>query len=90
MRAKPTGRPKAIRDILQNRFDTQRQHMGGEDVQKAKSSAIRDKSADIAGSTIDTIDDQSAPAEDRAKRKRRLAKGPEEFREMRKARGRLR
>jgi hypothetical protein len=85
MRAKPTGRPEAIRDILQNHFDTQRQHWGREDAQKAKPSATRDKSADMAGRTIDTIDDQSAPAEDRAKRKRRLLKGPQEFRGMRKA-----
>ena len=90
MNAKPTGRPEAIRDILQNHFDTQRQRWGREDVQKAKPSETRDKSADMAGWTIDTIDDQSAPAEDRAKRKRRLLKGPQEFREMRKDRGRLR
>ena len=88
MRDKPTGRPEAIRDILQNHFDTQRQHWGREDAQKAKTSATRDASAKMAGRTIDTIDDQSAPAEDRAKRKRRLLKGPQEFREMRKARGR--
>jgi hypothetical protein len=90
MRANPTGRPEAIRDILQNHFDTQRQHWGREDVQKAKPAATRDKSADMAARTIDTIDDQSAPAEDRAKRKRRLLKGPPEFRDMRKARGRRR
>ena len=81
MRAKPTGRPEAIRDILQNHFDTQRQHWGREDIQKA--SATRDKSADLAARAIDAIDDQSAPAEDRAQRKRRLLKGPKEFREMR-------
>ena len=83
MRNKSTGRPEAIRDILQNHFETQRQHWAREDVQKTKSSATRDKSADMAGRTIDAIDDQSAPAEDRAKRKRRLLKGPREFREMR-------
>jgi hypothetical protein len=83
MRAEPTGRPEAIRDILQNHFDTQRQHWGREDVQKKKAVATRDKSADMAGRTIDSIDDQSAPADDRAKRKRRLLKGPKEFRDMR-------
>ena len=83
MSTKRTGRPEAIRDILQNHFDTQRQHWGREDVQKVKSSATRDKSADMAGRTIDALTDQSAPAEDRAQRKRRLLKGPKEFRDMR-------
>jgi hypothetical protein len=32
----PSGRPEAIRDILQNHFDTQRQHWAREDVQKSK------------------------------------------------------
>ena len=88
MRAEPTGRPEAIRDILQNHFDSQRQHWSREDAQKAKPSSARDKSADMAGRTIDTIDDQSVSAHDRAKRKRRLLKGPQEFREMRKTPGR--
>ena len=38
---------------------------------------------DMAGRVIDTLADQSALPEDRAKRKRRLLKGPEEFRNMR-------
>jgi hypothetical protein len=83
MRAEPTGRPEAIRDILQNHFDTQRQHWGREDAQRKKAAATRDKSADMAGRTIDSIDDQSAPADDRAERKRRLLKGPKEFQDMR-------
>jgi hypothetical protein len=32
---------------------------------------------------IDWLSDKSAPPEERAKRKRRLVKGPEEFREIR-------
>jgi len=92
MRAKPTGRPEAIRDILQNHFETQRRHWGREDVQSAKELEKRDKSAGMAGRTIDALADQSATAEDQAKRKRRLLKGPQEFREMRegssKSRGR--
>jgi hypothetical protein len=43
----------------------------------------RNKSADMAGQAIDAITDQSAPAEARASRKRRLLKGPKEFRAMR-------
>jgi hypothetical protein len=43
----------------------------------------REKSAKIAGKTIDALADQSVPVEERAKRKRRLLKGPNEFREIR-------
>ena len=39
--------------------------------------------ADMAGRAIDNLADQSVTVEDRAKRKRRLLKGPKEFREMR-------
>jgi hypothetical protein len=41
------------------------------------------KASDMAGEMIDWLSDKSAPAEERAKRKRRLVKGPSEFREMR-------
>jgi hypothetical protein len=37
----------------------------------------------MAGAAIDRIDDVTASAEDRARRKRRLIKGPTEFRELR-------
>jgi hypothetical protein len=43
----------------------------------------RDKSAAMAGRTIDILTDPAATPEDRAKRKRRLLKGPSEFRDMR-------
>ena len=52
----------------------------------------RAKSADLAGQTIDHLVDQTVPTEVRAERKRRLLKGPKEFRDMRddppKAKGR--
>ncbi len=38
---------------------------------------------DMAARVIDALADQSAPPENLAKRKRRLLKGPEEFRSMR-------
>lgn len=41
------------------------------------------KASELAGEMIDWLSDSSAPAEERAKRKRRLIKGPSEFREMR-------
>jgi hypothetical protein len=41
------------------------------------------KASEMAGSMIDWLSDKSAPPDERAKRKRRLVKGPEEFREIR-------
>jgi hypothetical protein len=41
------------------------------------------KGSELAGKTIDWLSDQSASAEEQATRKRRLIKGPSEFREMR-------
>ena len=38
---------------------------------------------ELASSAIDTMSDPSAPAEEHAQRRRRLTKGPEEFREAR-------
>ena len=41
------------------------------------------KSSELAGKTIDRLSDQSAPLEEQEKRKRRLLKGPTEFRDIR-------
>jgi Arc/MetJ-type ribon-helix-helix transcriptional regulator len=41
------------------------------------------KSSELAGKMIDRLADHSAPLEEREKRKRRLLKGPAEFRDMR-------
>src|SRR5437868_10099169 len=41
------------------------------------------KAAGLAGGMIDYLSDHAAPADVREKRKRRLLKGPPEFREMR-------
>jgi hypothetical protein len=41
------------------------------------------EATDMAGRVIDALADPSVPAENRAKRKRRLLKGPEEFRDIR-------
>ena len=41
------------------------------------------KAAEMAGQVIDRVDDASVPADERASRKRRLLKGPKEFRDMR-------
>jgi hypothetical protein len=44
------------------------------------------RAAGMASDMIDHLGDQSATAEDREQRKRRLVKGPSEFREMREER----
>ena len=41
------------------------------------------KAADMAGEVIDRVGDESATDDQRASRKRRLLKGPKEFRDMR-------
>jgi hypothetical protein len=41
------------------------------------------KAAQMAGQVIDRVDDASLPADERASRKRRLLKGPKEFRDIR-------
>jgi hypothetical protein len=41
------------------------------------------KASETAAQTIDQLTDKRAPAEEQEKRKRRLLKGPSEFREMR-------
>jgi hypothetical protein len=41
------------------------------------------KASRLASEAIDSLSDQSAPADVQAQRKRRLLKGPSEFREMR-------
>jgi predicted transcriptional regulator len=43
----------------------------------------RASAADMAGETIDRLADPAARRDDQAKRKRRLLKGPEEFRDLR-------
>jgi hypothetical protein len=43
----------------------------------------RRKSADMAGRIIDQQADQSASPEEQESRKRKLLKGPEEFRDLR-------
>jgi hypothetical protein len=43
----------------------------------------RRKAADLAGQAIDSLGDQTATVEKRAHRKRRLIKGPREFRDVR-------
>jgi hypothetical protein len=48
------------------------------------SAAMASKAAELAGSEIDRLRDQSATKKEQATRKRRLLKGPKEFRGFRK------
>ena len=41
------------------------------------------KAAKMAGREVDRLGDQTATSDERAQRKRRLIKGPQEFRDMR-------
>jgi hypothetical protein len=57
------------------------------DADKALKGAVRKRSqrkaAEMAGREIDRLGDQAATGEERAQRKRRLIKGPPEFRDVR-------
>jgi hypothetical protein len=71
------SRPEAIRRLLEGALaNTPPKTAPGAQRTAAKAS-------ELAGSTIDRLGDKSAPPHEQAKRKRRLVKGPSEFREMR-------
>jgi hypothetical protein len=55
---------------------------GAQSVRPANKKAAA-KASKLAGQMIDILDDDSAPPDVRAKRKRRLLKGPPEFRDIR-------
>jgi hypothetical protein len=50
---------------------------------KQPARAGKKKALEMAGREIDSLGDKSASDEEQAKRKRRLLKGPSEFRDMR-------
>jgi hypothetical protein len=69
------GRPEAIRRLVE-------QALAVAPLGQVKAGSRR-KAADMAGRTIDQLADQAATDEERARRKRRLIKGPHEFRDVR-------
>jgi hypothetical protein len=73
---KERSRPEAIRRMIE-------MALSGSDPTKHTSPTAAAKASDMAGRRIDKIGDPSATAEERQDRKRRLIKGPSEFREMR-------
>ena len=74
----PVSRSEAIRRLAE--FALDRAGMSSEAV---KSNRSADQAAGMASDMIDSLGDRSATHEDREHRKRRLLKGPSEFREMR-------
>ena len=71
------GRSEAIRRLVGVGLET----LPPASTRTKKKTAV--KASEMAGAMIDWLSDKSAPPEERAKRKRRLVKGPSEFREMR-------
>jgi hypothetical protein len=57
--------------------------LAGSRPMKRRSAKAASKALDMAGQQIDKLADSSATAEERQQRKRRLLKGPGEFRELR-------
>jgi hypothetical protein len=72
----PFSRPEAIRRLLEQALPV------APSIGPVKGGSRR-KAAEIAGRTIDQLGDQAATGEERARRKRRLIKGPREFRDVR-------
>ena len=73
----PVTRPEAIRRLVEMALTT-----AGSHAPYTKKSA--GEAAEMAERQIDRMSDQSATSEERQSRKRKLLKGPAEFRNMRK------
>jgi hypothetical protein len=73
-------RPEAIRQLLGI-------GLGSSKVARTQKRSDCPTARDLAAVQIDRLTDSTAPAEERASRKRRLLKGPEEFRDLRLDRG---
>ena len=70
------SRSQAIRRLIEKGLGGVRPAMG-------PSKKIAEHVSKIAGQTIDSIVDKSAPIHEQESRKRRLLKGPQEFRDLR-------
>lgn len=73
------SRPEAIRRLVEL-------GLAGATAGRAKKSATSSKSSELAGKQLEKMIDPALPAEEREMRKRRLLKGPSEFRDVRKDR----
>jgi hypothetical protein len=77
------SRPDAVRKALHDWLSGLGLMAGDRPGRARGTQHSRARSAGMAAKAIDALTDQSAPAEDRASRKRRLLKGPKEFRDVR-------
>jgi hypothetical protein len=75
----PTGRAAAVRRLAE--IGLQSEQMRGPS--RLIGSRAASKASQMAGRQIDRLLPESTASEDRARRKRRLLKGPREFREFR-------
>jgi hypothetical protein len=69
-------RAKAIRRLVE-------QSLGNASETRQMDTEAQRKAAELASREIDRVGDQGATGEERAQRKRRLIKGPREFRDLR-------
>jgi hypothetical protein len=76
----PMTRPEAIRAMLDGVLVIVAKDPGEKPV---RSTPNKLRAAELAAKAIDKIGDPAAHPEERAQRRRRLTKGPEEFQEMR-------
>jgi Arc/MetJ-type ribon-helix-helix transcriptional regulator len=70
------SRSKAVRSLLEL-------GLAGAHIARPVNKKAAAKASKLAGQMIDILDDDSAPPDVREKRKRRLLKGPPEFRDIR-------
>jgi hypothetical protein len=70
------GRSEAIRRLVELGLTAKTKY-------RPSSAAVADRAKELATTAIERIIDPSAPPEERAERRRRLTKGPSEFREHR-------
>lgn len=73
----PMSRPEAIRRLVELGLAAKTSH-------EPYSKKSTDRAAEMAERQIDRLSDPSATSEERQSRKRKLLKGPAEFRDMRK------
>jgi hypothetical protein len=76
------SRPEAIRRLVELGLAKTKPLANATAVGRLGNKAVS-KSSELASETIDRLSDQSAPFEEQEKRKRRLVKGPAEFRDIR-------
>jgi hypothetical protein len=76
----PPTRPEAIRHMVAAILQILDKDPGEKSARSKKSTS---KASDMAAQQIDKLMDSSAPSEERQQRKRRLLKGPREFRDIR-------